>query len=309
MGRKQQLSRRIFLYQGACLAALGSQAEIVRADLPLGSSAWITTLSDGYLSLPPEMVFGAMPQKELEELLARHQTSLSKYEPNCNVVLYRDGENTVLFDAGAGPDFMATSGKLPETFDAIGLSPDEITHVVLTHAHPDHIWGVLDGFDDPFFPKAVHLFGRKEWDYWWNPATVDSIGADRASFAAGAKRRMEAIEDQVEFFDDGQEILPGIAARAAYGHTPGHMAFEVRKGNDAVMVVGDALGNPHVAFERPGWLNGTDQDPKAAATARKSLLEQILAEQMRLVGFHLPSGGFGRVEKAGSAYRFIGEPS
>ncbi|WP_170766119.1 MBL fold metallo-hydrolase [Ruegeria lacuscaerulensis] len=305
----KRVDRRAFLSYGACFAALATQAGPVLADVQLGSSASITTLSDGFLSLPPDMVFGAMPQDELSHLLARYQADLSRYEPGCNVTLYRDGTNTVLFDVGSGPDFMATAGKLPESLDTIGLSPDDITHVLFTHAHPDHIWGALDDFDEPMFPNAVYNFDRTEWDYWWNPTTVDTIGADRAAFAVGAKRRMEAIEDQVNFFDDGQEILPGIAARASYGHTPGHVAFEIRNGGDAVMVVGDALGNPHVAFERPDWLSGTDQDPATAANARKSLLDQMAHEQMTIVGFHLPDGGFGRVEKSDTAYRFIGEPS
>ncbi|WP_170407312.1 MBL fold metallo-hydrolase [Ruegeria arenilitoris] len=303
------LHRRAFLSYGTCFAALAIQTKPVFADLRLGSSKRLATLSDGYLVLPPEMVFGAMPQNELIELLAHHQADLTKYEPSCNVVLYRDDENTVLFDVGAGPDFMPTSGQLPETLGAIGVSPDDVTQVVFTHAHPDHIWGVLDDFDDPLFPNATYHFGRTEWDYWWNPATVDSIGADRASFAVGAKRRMEAIEDRVEFVDDGQEILPGIAARASFGHTPGHMAFEIRDGSDAVMIVGDAISNPHVAFERPDWHSGTDQEPDTAATTRKLLLDQIAHEQMKVIGFHLPDSGIGRVERNGSTYRFIGEPS
>ncbi|WP_082677523.1 MBL fold metallo-hydrolase [Ruegeria profundi] len=300
-------SRRAFLFNAACCAALVAQSKIVRADLQLGSSARITTLSDGYLSLPPDMVFGLMPQQELDQLLNRNQVDMTKYEPECNVALYRDDENTVLFDVGAGPDFMPTSGKLLETLETIDLSPEDVTHVVFTHAHPDHIWGVLDDFDDLLFPNATHHIGRKEWDYWWNPSTVETIGEDRAAFAVGAKRRMEAIEDQVTFFDDGQEVLPGIAARASFGHTPGHMAFEIRNGSDSVMIVGDAIGNPHVAFERPDWYSGTDQDPQAAATVRSSLLDQTSQDQMKIIGFHLPNGGIGRVEKAGSAYRFIGE--
>ncbi len=305
----QPLHRRMFISHGACFAALAIQTKPVLADLQLGSSKLLSTLSDGYLTLPPQMVFGTMPQSELIELLANHRADLSKYEPSCNIVLYRDGVNTVLFDVGAGPDFMPTCGTLPESLAAIGLSPDEVTQVIFTHAHPDHIWGVLDDFDDPVFTNATFHFGRKEWDYWWDPATVDSIGDDRASFAVGAKRRMEAIEDRVEFFDDGQEILPGIASRASFGHTPGHMAFEIRDGSDAVMIVGDAISNPHVAFERPDWHSGTDQDPETAATTRQSLLDQIAHAQMSIIGFHLPDGGIGRVEKTGSAYRFIGEPS
>lgn len=302
-------SRRTFLYSAACLGMLGTQSRIVRAELQLGSSARISTVSDGSLSLPPEMVFGSMPKEELEQLLNRNRVDATKYEPECNVALYRDGKNTVLFDVGAGPDFMPTSGKLLETVETIGLSPEDVSHVVFTHAHPDHIWGILDDFDDLLFPNATHHFGRKEWDYWWNPSTVDSIGEDRAAFAVGAKRRMAEIEDQVAFFDDGQEILPGIAARASFGHTPGHMAFEIRSGRESVMIVGDALGNPHVAFERPDWHSGTDQDPQAAAATRSLLLDQISREQMKIIGFHLPNGGIGRVEKTGSAYKFIGEPT
>lgn len=302
------LSRRSFLYSGACLAAVVGQSKIVFADLSLGQSARITTLSDGYLSLPPELVFGSMPQAELEQILTRNQTDATKYQPECNVTLYRDGENTVLFDVGAGPDFMPSAGRLSETLQTLNLSSEDVTHVVFTHAHPDHIWGVLDDFEDLLFPNATHHLGRKEWDYWWDPSTVVSIGEDRAAFAVGAKRRMEAIEDQVAFFDGGQEILPGIAARASFGHTPGHMAFEIRNGSDSVMVVGDALGNPHVAFERPDWHSGTDQDPQTAAATRNSLLDQVSQEHMKIVGFHLPNGGIGRVEKTGSTYRFIGEP-
>lgn len=302
-------SRRTFLFHAACLTALGAQSRIALAEVQLGTSARISTVSDGHLSLPPEMVFGSMPKEELKQLLNRNKVDTTKYEPECNVALYRDNENTVLFDVGAGSDFMPTSGKLLETLETIGLAPEDVTQVIFTHAHPDHLWGVLDDFDDLLFPNAAHHFGRKEWDYWWNPSTVGSIGEDRAAFAVGAKRRMEAIEDQVAFFDDGQEILPGIAARASYGHTPGHMAFEIRNGTEAVMIVGDALGNPHVAFERPDWHSGTDQDPEAAATARTSLLDQISQEQMKIIGFHLPNGGIGRVEKTGSVYQFIGEPS
>lgn len=304
---EEAFSRRSFLYGAACITALGAQSKIAWAELQLGSSARIATMSDGYLSLPPKMVFGAMPKEELRQLLDNYKVDATKYEPECNVALYRDDQNSVLFDVGAGPDFMPTSGKLLETLETTDLSPEDISHVIFTHAHPDHIWGVLDDFDDLLFPNATHHFGRNEWDYWWNPSTVDTIGEDRAAFAVGAKRRMEAIEDQVAFFDDGQEILPGIAARASFGHTPGHMAFEIRSGGDSVMIVGDALGNPHIAFERPDWHSGTDQDPQAAAATRNLLLDQISHEQMKIVGFHLPNGGIGRVEKTGSAYKFIGE--
>lgn len=301
------LTRRAFTLGSAALSAQFMQPGPVLAQIEAGSAGHITTLSDGYLSLPPEMVFGQMPQAELAEILQRHGADPGRYTPPCNAALYRDGENTVLFDAGSGPGFMETAGTLPQSLEVAGLNAADITHVVFTHAHPDHLWGILDDFDDPLFPNASFLMGREEWDYWWSPKTADTIGADRASFAAGAKRRMEVIENRVERFEDGAEILPGIAARAAFGHTPGHMAFEVRSGAGSVMIAGDAVTNAHVAFEHPEWRSGTDQDPDTAAAARTSLLDQMAAGKMRVIGFHLPGGGIGRVEKNGNAYRFVGE--
>lgn len=302
------LTRRAFTLNGAALPVLLMQAGPVLANIELGASSRITTVSDGYLTLPPEMVFGQMPQDELSDILQRHGADPGSYSPPCNAALYRDGTHTVLFDAGSGPGFMPTAGTLPQSLEAAGLSVEDITHVVFTHAHPDHLWGVLDDFDDPLFPNAAYLMGRAEWDYWWDPETANTIGADRTAFAAGAKRRMEAIEDRIERFEDGAEILPGIAARAAFGHTPGHMAFEVRQGSETMMIAGDAVANAHVAFERPGWHSGTDQDAQLAAAARISLLDQMAADQMRVIGFHLPGGGIGRVERKDSSYRFVGEP-
>lgn len=134
---------------------------------------------------------------------------------------------------------------------------------------------------------------------------MDTIQTERTSMAVGAKRRLDMLEDRMEFFGDGDGILPGIAARASYGHTPGHMSFELRSGGDAVLVVGDAIGNHHVAFEQPGWPSGSDQDPETGAATRKALLDRIVADDMALIGFHFPEGGLGRVERQGDAYRFV----
>lgn len=301
-----RFSRRTFLAGTASCVALATSA---LAQIDLGSGATLTTVSDGHLTLPRSMMFGSFPPEELTAILDRTRIDPAQYRPACNVSIYRDGTNTVLFDVGAGPDFMGSTGKLPTALAALGISPEDVTHILFTHAHPDHLWGVLDDFDDPLFVNASHHFGRTEWDYWWNPETVDRIGADRASFAVGAKRRMKIIEQQVEFIDNGQIVLPGITAQASHGHTPGHLAFAVTGSSTAAMVVGDAIGNPHVAFARPDWHSPSDQDPEAGARTRARLLDQLATDQMRLIGFHLPGNGIGRVEKTGSHYHFVGEPN
>lgn len=294
-----------------------SRAAIGAAGLLIPSTVWanasltigditIDTLSDGHLTLPQAATFGDATAEELAPILQQYGIAAdAPLMPDCNVTLVRDGERTILFDVGAGPDFMATAGKLSVALDAIDVSPEDITHIVFTHAHPDHLWGVLDDFDEPFFPNATYMIGKTEWDYWIAPETVDNIGSERASFAVGAKRRLEALEDNITFFEDGAEILPNIAARGTFGHTPGHMAFQVGAGTESVMVLGDCIGNHHVAFARPDLASGSDQDAEMGITTRVLLLDQLASEQMHLIGFHLPYPGIGRAERKDSQFVFV----
>ncbi len=265
----------------------------------------LTTIRDGHLVLPQAFFFGDLPQDELAPILAAHGIEGDMLEPPCNVTLYRDGENTVLFDAGAGTEFQPTTGQLLDGLDAAGVAPEDITHVIFTHAHPDHLWGVLDDFGDPLFTEATHLIGRDEWDYWTNPATVDEIGEARQAFAVGAARRLAIIEDSIQFFDDGDELLPGVTAAATFGHTPGHMGFRIGNGAEGAFIAGDAIGNAHVSFTRPDWPIGSDQDRDRGAATRSRLMEMLAEEESILVGFHLPNGGIGRVARAETGFRFV----
>jgi len=293
------LTRRSFIQTGAMFAGSCALPRIATAELSLTGNATLTTVSDGSLVLPGSFIFEPMPQDKLMPLLEETGVSAERLTPECNLALYRDGTNTVLFDVGSGPDFMPTAGTVADSLDAIGLAPEDITHVLFTHAHPDHIWGLLDDFDEPLFYEATYMMGRAEWDYWWNPETVNTIGEARAAFAVGAKRRMEAIEDAVELFDDGDEVLPGIAAVSTPGHTPGHMAFQIAGG---ALVVGDAIGNHHVALRRPEWRSGSDQDADKAVATRQMLLDRLTNEDLTVVGFHLPDGGMGRISKGSDGF-------
>lgn len=300
------LTRRHFLSKGCALMAAASLPRPLWAGSSLVSGAMqIDTLSDGNLVLPGDFILGGMPQDEMQAIIQKYGLPTDQLTPPCNVTLMRDGTNTVLFDVGAGPDFQPSAGKLMEAFDVLGLTVDDVTHVVFTHGHPDHLWGLLDDFEEPLFPNAAYLIGQQEFDYWTDPNTVSTIGEARTTFAVGAARRLATIADQVQFIADGEEILLGVAAHLTAGHTPGHMAFELRSGTDSTMIVGDAIGNHHVAFERPDWASGSDQDKDLAARTRVGLLDRIASEKMRLIGYHLPGGGIGRAEKTTTGFRFV----
>lgn len=297
------MTRRTLLAQGAASAALLGAPKLLMAQMSLGT-ARLSTLSDGNLTLPGDFVTANLPA-QAGAILKDYGLSTDQYTPECNITLYRDGTNTVLFDVGSGPDFMPDAGALMDSLDTAGVAIEEVTHVVFTHAHPDHLWGLIDDFDELVFPEASYHIGRSEWDYWWNPETVNTIGEARATFAVGARRRLEYLEEQINFFDDGDEILPGIAAVATYGHTPGHMGFELRNGSESAMIVGDAIGNHHIAFHHPEWVSGSDQDGETGVATRKMLMDRMAAEQMAIIGFHLPGGGMGRVEAKDGTYRFV----
>ncbi|WP_245770898.1 MBL fold metallo-hydrolase [Natronohydrobacter thiooxidans] len=303
------MQRRHFLQHTGALALGLALPYRVQARTTLGfGPARIDMLSDGHLVLPLDFLGAGVPPEELDPILARHGLTGDVYEPPCNLVLLREADRTVLFDIGAGPDFMPTTGQLSDALDALGVRVEDITHLIITHAHPDHLWGLLDDFDEPLLPRAEIFMGRAEWDYWMDPDTVETIGAARQSFAVGAQRRLTEIEDQVQLFEDGAEILPGVQAVSTPGHTPGHMAFALQAGGQGLMVVGDALANPHLAFERPEWEAASDHIPDMAAATRLQLLDRITAEERLILGFHLPGGGIGRAERQGkSRYIFTTE--
>ena len=305
------VSRRVVLKTGAtALAAsalptsMGLSPVWAKSALTMGAIT-IDVLSDGNLKLPVRGVIPDAPEKELAALLQKYNLSMDGLEPDCNLTLYRDGTNTVLFDVGSGPNFMPSAGKLSAAMEEFGLDPSEVTHVVFTHAHPDHLWGLMDDFDEPVFSEAKYLISKTEWDFWIDPTTVEKMNEARKTFAVGAKRNLEGIEDKITRFNFGEEILPGVQALDTHGHTPGHTSFEIRSASESVIVTGDAITNHAVSFEKPGWRSGSDQDGDQGIKTRKMLLDGMASEKMRMVGFHLPYPGIGYAEKANGAYRFV----
>ncbi|WP_439149433.1 MBL fold metallo-hydrolase [Sulfitobacter sp.] len=299
-------NRRDFMLQGVAASALIGLPNFLHAQMSIGEMT-LDVVDDGHLTLPGSFIFEYMPKDELMPILDRFGQDYDELTPPCNLSLLRGDGRVVLFDAGSGSEFMPTAGKMLDALDALGVAPEDITDLVFTHGHPDHLWGVLDDFGDAMFTNATHHIGQAEWDYWTDPNTVNTIDSGRQAFAIGAERRLQVVADRMQFFNDGDEVLPGVGARMTPGHTPGHMAFEVRAGNSAVMIVGDSIGNDHIALARPAWESGSDQDPILGAVTRTGLINDLAAAQMPIVGFHLGQGGLGRIEKSTDGFVFVAQ--
>lgn len=308
------ITRRTFLKNSALSVGGLGAATAVMGTIPMPALSKTSTmvgdikidvLSDGNLRVPVARNMPGIDETERAEFFKEHQMSMEIREPSCNLTLMRDGKNTILFDVGAGQNFMPSAGKVGAAFEALEVDPSEVTHVVFTHAHPDHIWGLLDDFDEPVFSEAQHMISAKEWDYWMDPETVNTIGEAQQSFAAGAKRNLEAIEEQIIRFDWDKEILPNILSVDSNGHTPGHTSFIVGSGSHQIFITGDSLTSEHISFEKPHWPNGSDHDKQQGIATRKTLLDRLAGDKMPVVGFHLPYPGIGHVDRFEDNYKFV----
>ncbi len=302
------LNRRTFLKAGGSLAAAamtGIRPSLAASDpLMLGENE-VTVVSDGNLSLPMNFMLPEQSAEEIEALFKPHGLPTDTASPDCNITVLRQGDRLVLFDAGAGANFQATAGELLSGLESAGIDPADVTDVIFTHAHPDHLWGILDDFDDVLYSEASLWVPQAEWDYWRSEDTLAKTPEARKSFVVGAQSRFEAMEDQVQMITPRMEVIPGVEAVDTSGHTPGHMSFMIHGGGDSVLVVGDAIANSVISFEKPDWVSGADQDPQKGIETRKALLDRLASDKTRLIGFHLPEMGIGRVDRSGSAYRFV----
>lgn len=300
------LDRRTLLAGAAATILSPLAGGLARAETSLTlAGARLRVVSDGSFTLPGSMLARGVDRAELAAVLSGAGLPTDVSTSVLNVSALTEPDGVMLFDCGAGPNFMVGAGRLAESLKAASIEPDDVKHVFFTHAHPDHLWGAVDEFDTPAYPNAKYHISVAEWDFWFAPDVFSKLPEDRHSFAAGAQRILKILEPVVSRFRPGEEVAPGVAAIDTSGHTPGHVSFEVRRGSESAVVLGDALTHAVLSFQRPQWPGGFDQDPDKAVATRRTILDKFATEKSRIIGYHLSGGGAGRVERDGAAYKFV----
>src|SRR5580704_8235732 len=184
-------------------------------------------VSDGTFSYPIGWLFSNVPAELVENSLRERKLPETHVESPYTCLLVKTGKHKVLIDTGA--DGLApTTGNLMKNLEAVGISAQEITDVVLTHGHPDHIGGTLDAGGQPAFPNARYVMSRTEWDFWNDPSVLHDSAMDehmKQMLVGCAQKDLPPLKDRIELLDGEKEIVPGIQAIPAPGHTPGHIAL------------------------------------------------------------------------------------
>ena len=264
-----------------------------------------TVLSDGLIGGPPRIYAIDAPDGELREALERAFLPTDHLALNLNTLLIEMGGRRILLEAGAGQTMGPNGGRLFANLAAIGLTPADIDAVVISHTHPDHVGNLRAADDGRAFPRATVFAPRADWAFFvrgepdlsYMPVPDDF----RRRFGAAIKRSLEPVAADVELYEAGAEIVPGLVTLAAPGHTPGMAVFLVHSGADQLLLTADLAYHPVVNVDRP-WRPGPDRDPDAALAARRSLFDRAATDRIPVLGFHFPFPGVGRLLKTAAGY-------
>ncbi|NJC41481.1 glyoxylase-like metal-dependent hydrolase (beta-lactamase superfamily II) [Brevundimonas alba] len=210
-------------------------------------------------------------------------------------LLVRDGERVVLIDTGAGGQ-MGTEGKLLASLRAAGVEPGQVTDVLISHAHGDHVGGLAGKDGALTFPNAVVRMSAAEWEF-----------AKAGAAEAGAAPLLAAITPRVQTFAPGAQVTPSIKAVPLAGHTPGHSGYEIVSGTERLLYIGDAMHSSLVSVQRPELVNGWDSDGAPGVTTRQGLLNRGASESLRVYGVHFPFPGVGRFQRRDDGFVWVPE--
>ncbi|MBV0911005.1 MBL fold metallo-hydrolase [Anianabacter salinae] len=260
----------------------------------------VTALNDGFLHIGPEALSG-IDAAGYDELMRAAFRDPETYPSAVNAFLIESGDLKIMVDAGTGGAMGDTLGKLPMNLAGAGIDPAQITHLVATHLHPDHVGGaVLEG--SALFPNAELVVSETERGFWMDDSNFDDASQGFKQIAQGV---LSAYGDRLSPFSGETEIAPGITSMPLPGHTPGHSGFMLTSGDDALLIWADIVHVPPVQFARPPVTIGFDVDPAQAAETRARILDRAAADRLMVAGSHMTFPGLANITPDGDGFRAV----
>ena len=262
----------------------------------------VVVLADGATEFGFEMFEGADPDR-IAQLLSN--AGRESAETNFNALLVRKGSETILVDAGLRDFFGPAGGRLPQALEDVGVSPDDIDKLVITHLHVDHIGGAITADGKPVFKNAEVLLADSERAFW---SGMDTAGLDEQTqqFHKLAMDVMSAYADQLTCVGTDAEVSAGIGLIPLPGHTPGHVGVQIESDGEEFVYFTDLLHSQYLQLQDPRICLAFDTDKDVATATRKSFLDRLATDGTICSGGHILAAALGCIEKTRSGYAFVG---
>lgn len=269
----------------------------------------LAVITDGVIQIETiQPMFAPNIQKErIKDFFVNSMLREDKIELAGNILFITNGEKNILIDAGSGVMVSPSTGKLIENLANLGVSPHEITDIVFTHAHPDHIGGVVDKDGKLVFENADYYISETEYKFWMSEEPDFSQGTKNefSDFEIQfARDHFKPIEDKLSFYADEAELFGFLKLEHAPGHTPGHTIITISSGDEELVHIADTF--QHIMLiEYPEWGNQIDSDFELGIKTRKDVLEKLSSTKKLFFGDHLPFPGLGFIQKTEKGYHYV----
>jgi glyoxylase-like metal-dependent hydrolase (beta-lactamase superfamily II) len=277
--------------------------------------AQVNVISDGVNTFPlgDTLVLNAK-KDEVSAALDKAFLPKDKMSVHFSPLVINTGGKLVVIDTGNGPAAFASSkgnvGQFASNLSAAGFDPKNIDMVVISHFHGDHVNGLLTADGAAAFPNAEVLVPATEWKFWMDDGEMSRANGERMQGLFKNNRRVfeAGLKKKVTPYEWGKDVAPGLLAVDSTGHTPGHTSYVLSSGSDKVFIQSDVTNHPALFVANPGWHLMFDQDPALAEKTRRKVYDMLVADRMRVQGFHYPFPANGYVEKDGNGYRLVPAP-
>lgn len=263
----------------------------------------VIALHDGTVTrdIPPGFIRNA-PDESTALALRQAGMDAGRLTLSFTVFAVETGEGLVLIDTGFGENGPPTAGRMSANLAAAGYATSDVTAILISHFHGDHISGLITREGLPAFPGARVLVPRAEWDFWMDDARMEAAPEGLKPAFAQVRRVFPALGGKPEMFDTGDEPVPGIRAVDLKGHTPGQSGFEISSAGETLLFVADVSNNPTVFARHPDWQAVFDMDPDLASQTRHRLFAEAARDHRRLAFYHAPFPALGTLAPVGTDY-------